>query len=90
KQALIIGDSSAIANALIEKLEQQKLEVSSLSRSQLERIPPYLVDYHDGSINEWVKELNGQRCDYIDIWNGVLHAEGLAADKSLAACNDTL
>ncbi|RZF81451.1 SDR family NAD(P)-dependent oxidoreductase [Pseudoalteromonas sp. CO325X] len=88
KQALIIGASSAIAKALIEELEQQQVEVTSVSRSQLERSPHSLVDYDDEAINEWVKELNGQRFDYIYICNGVLHGQGVAPEKSLSAFNE--
>ena len=88
KQALIIGASSAIAKALIEDLEQQQVEVTSVSRSSLERSPHYLVDYDDEAITEWVKELNGQQFDYIYICNGVLHGQGVAPEKSLSAFNE--
>ncbi|WP_105214217.1 SDR family NAD(P)-dependent oxidoreductase [Pseudoalteromonas sp. T1lg22] len=86
-RALIIGASSAIAQALIDELELHGTQVHSVSRVRLERERHSCLTYSEQAIANWCLDAQqqGLAFEHIYICNGMLHAEEVQPEKSLTA-----
>ncbi len=87
KSILVVGASSAIAQALIEKLEGAGAKVFSVSRTMLNRNNHTQLHYSEESISAWCDSMrrDGHELSHIYIFNGILHTESISPEKSITS-----
>ncbi len=83
---LVVGASSAIAQALIQKLEQEGKLVFSVSKKSLNRDGHTQLDYNESSVSRWCENMaaKGHKFSHIYIFNGILHTESISPEKTIA------
>lgn len=89
KNVLIVGASSTIAQAFVERLNQEgKCEITQVSASELEGA--HHVPHDEQAIAEFCQQQQSEnvRFDAIYMFNGVLHAKEFGPEKSLSQLND--
>ncbi|MFY8275217.1 SDR family NAD(P)-dependent oxidoreductase [Pseudoalteromonas sp. SSDWG2] len=90
-RALVVGASSAIAQALVAHLEEQGVEVHSVSRTHAKRQLHTQMHYSAQSVEQWSNTIaqQGISFDSIFICNGMLHGDTISPEKSLSAFDAT-
>lgn len=98
KTTLIIGASSAIAQATIKELHNQGKKIVVVSRSPIAGIKEknsnqsdFVSDYSEESIGEITSQLlkDGHAIDQVFIFNGLLHNNKVMPEKRLEQLNES-
>lgn len=88
---LVIGASSAIAQAFIALLAGRGERVTAISQKPLSALPPttqaFQCDLNEASIAETLGQLNGDQFDRVCIFNGILHNGDMMPEKRLEDFN---